>query len=167
MSKRSGPKSKAPTARSPRQVQQRRARFPSPPSLKAKIRLGRRLEKEAKAKLRHLYDDQGHVDAKAIARELGWHLPTLARAVGLDAETLKNNTVSEKFQKAGHRLAHLLETLLYLFGEEQVMMAWLKCSHPDLRDSKYGKQSPLNLIRQGHLKVVEGLVDAFLTGQPG
>lgn len=126
-----------------------------------------RLEKNAKAKLRHLYDEDGRANAKAIAKELGWRVPTLAGALGLDAEALKKDPVSKEFQKKGHRIGRLLETLFYLFGEQKTVMGWLKRRHPDLRDSVHGKQSPLEVIKLGHLEAVEGIIDGILTGQPG
>lgn len=136
-------------------------------TLKDKIRVARRLEAEARAKTRNLYDADGRADARAIARQLGWRLPTIAKAVGLDVRLLIRNPVCDEFQQSGRSLGKLLELLLYLFGNYPTVMTWLKRPHADLRDSKHRKVSPLDVIKRGDLEVIEGLVDDILTGQPG
>ncbi len=113
------------------------------------------------AQIKAMYDDQGRVNAEAVAEGLGVSTTTIARAFGLKPDTLRKNPVAESIQEPGQRLVALLEELTSYFDNDlKSAMIWMRRPHPDLEDV-----SPLKAMEEGGLDVVESLVHAIGTGQ--
>lgn len=61
----------------------------------------------------------------------------------------------------GRRFAQLLNRIIEDTGSERYAMRWLESRHDQL-----GGQSPLDVIRSGHIEAVEQLINMYETGQP-
>lgn len=112
--------------------------------------------------IKKMYDDTGRVDAKAVAAALGEKTAAMASAFDVKPNTLQKNPKSEAIQKRGQRLIGILDELTQYFdGDFKSAMVWMRRSHPQLDNL-----SPLDVIKQGKIEVIAGLVHAIGTGEP-
>ena len=108
------------------------------------------------------YDSHGRVDTEAVAKRLGVKMAVLAHALGMKPDTLRKNPVRESAQPIAQRLVAVIAELTRLFdGDEKSALIWIRKPNPDLEGA-----SPLQVISEGDLDVVEGIVEAIASGQP-
>ena len=105
----------------------------------------------------------GRYDAKRLADALAISQKEMAGVIGYTPRGLGKNPASPHLQSQLERLVKLVTTLRELLdGDVSLVRVWLKAPHPALGNAK-----PLDYLTEGRLDLVEGLVHAIETGQPG
>ena len=108
-----------------------------------------------------LHDGRGNLSARAIAKRLGVSLERLAPALDYTPQGLARNPTSERLQAPLAAIAHVLERLRALLGDERSVAIWLRAPHPDLAG-----QTPLALLLAGKVVTVTTLLHLAEAGQP-
>jgi Protein of unknown function (DUF2384) len=110
-----------------------------------------------------MFDEEGRVSGLAIAAALGETSDAIARAFGVDPQVMLSNPVAELIQVPGRRLAGILAELSHYFSNDFASaVAWMRKPHPQLDNL-----SPLDMIKEGDMQTVAGMVRMIGTGEPG
>lgn len=109
-----------------------------------------------------VYDEYGLVDVKAVAAVTGEPIAQLAKFMPVTPSALSHNPKSPRAQAAARRFVALLQRLTYNTGSTRQALIWLRRQNPELEN-----KSPFEVIKQGHIDVVEDLLGDYETGQPG
>jgi hypothetical protein len=105
----------------------------------------------------------GRYHALRLASTLALSTEEMARVVGRTPRGLRKNPDSGRLQGELADLVALTSRLRELLdGSIEYVRIWLRAPHPDL-----GGRSPLSYLVEGRPEVVEALVRAIETGQPG
>ena len=111
----------------------------------------------------NMYDEEGRVSGLAIATALGESSDAIARAFRVDPEVMLSDPVAEPIQGPGRRLTGILAELSHYFNNDFASaVVWMRKPHPDLDNL-----SPLDVIKEGHMEIVAGMVRMIGTGEPG
>ena len=110
------------------------------------------------------YDpESGRIDSKRFANVLALSTQEMAQILDRTPRGITKNPTSPKLQNDMVRLMNLYQSLMGIFdGSTHYVRVWLRAPHPDL-----GGRTPLSLLEDGHPEVVESLLRAIETGQPG
>lgn len=115
--------------------------------------------------IRDMYDNNGRLNARAMASAIGEDTTALARVFGVKPDTVLKNPVTDKIQGEAQRLVFLFETLTAHFGGDwKYAKIWLRKPHPFLDN-----RSPLNVIlnhKEG-LTAIIGMAMQMREGIPG
>jgi hypothetical protein len=105
----------------------------------------------------------GRYDALRLAEALALSTDEMARILGRTPRGLRKNPDSLRLQEDMAELVLLTSRLRELLdGSIEYARIWLRAPHPDL-----GGRTPLSYLVEGNPEVVESLIAAFETGQPG
>jgi hypothetical protein len=105
----------------------------------------------------------GRYDALRLAGALALSTEEMARVLGRSPRGLRKTPDSPRLQEPMAELVGLTGRLRELLdGSIEYVRIWLRAPHPDL-----GGRSPLSYLLEGKPEVVEALVRAMETGQPG
>jgi Protein of unknown function (DUF2384) len=121
------------------------------------------MPKTLSPQIRRMYTAAGKIDARVVAKTLEIPIATVARGLGLKADTVRKYPTSDAIQKpAQHLVGILIELASYFKGNDmKAALIWMRQPNEEL-----GQLSPLEAISEGHLDVVADLVRAIGTGQP-
>lgn len=111
--------------------------------------------------LEEVYDDNGVVDMKAVAKVIGEPLRRLAALTPVTPQALQKQPKAPKAQPAARRFVRLLERIIENTGSKKYAMIWLRHPHDQLSG-----RSPLDVIEAGQIEVIEGMIRMYETGQP-
>ncbi len=105
----------------------------------------------------------GRYDALRLAATLAWSTEEMAHVLGRTPRGLRKNPDSPRLQGDLADLVGLIGRLRELLdGSVEYVRIWLRAPHPDL-----GGRTPFSYLVEGKPEVVEALVSAIETGQPG
>jgi hypothetical protein len=105
----------------------------------------------------------GRIDSKRFADVLAISTQEMAKILHRTPRGITKNPASPKIQDDMVRIMKMYQSLLDIFdGSNHYVRIWLKAPHPDL-----GGQTPLSFLEDGKPEVVESLLRAIETGQPG
>ncbi len=105
----------------------------------------------------------GRIDSQRFAKVLALTTQEIAKILDRTPRGIAKNPASPKLQSDMVRLMNLYRSLLEIFdGSVPYVRIWLRAPHPDLQG-----RTPLSLLKDGHPEVVESLLRAVETGQPG
>src|SRR4051794_9751184 len=105
----------------------------------------------------------GHYDALRLAAALALSTDEMARVLGRTPRGLRKTPGSPRLQHDMAAVVGLVVRLRELLdGSIEYVRIWLRAPHPDL-----GGRTPLSYLLQGKPKVVEALIAAAESGQPG
>jgi hypothetical protein len=100
----------------------------------------------------------GRYDARKIAHLLDWTLEDVAVYLGRDPSTVSRHSASARYQEPLARLAALIQEVRDLFGDLELVRAWLRTPNR-LLDA-----SPKTLILSGQVAGVTALVREYHSG---
>lgn len=110
--------------------------------------------------IKALHDpNTGRVDAARVAGYLNESLAFMAAALGRNYSTVAKTPAAVPLQERLRDFKRIIEVLDYVLGEPESMRIWMNTPHPDLDD-----QTPRNVIANGHVSVVRGMIDSSLSG---
>jgi DNA-binding protein HU-beta len=101
----------------------------------------------------------GRVDAARVARYLNESLAFMAAALGRNYSTVAKTPAAVPLQERLRDFKRIIEVLDYVLGDPESMRIWMNTPHPDLDD-----QTPRNVIADGRIAVVRGMIDSSLSG---
>jgi hypothetical protein len=105
----------------------------------------------------------GHYDALRLAHTLALSTEEIARVLHRTPRGLRKNPDSPHLQESMAEIVRLTSRLRELLdGSIEYVRIWLRSPHPDLAG-----RTPLSYLLEGKPEVVEALVAAIETGQPG
>lgn len=117
--------------------------------------------------MRHLVPEihnpsTGRIDAKKVAALLGVPLAETARILGRNLSTVHKTPGAQALQPRLAKLEQILAALHRLAGSNENLRIWLKAPNPELDG-----RTPIDLLNDGKMEVVAGLLEDALLGQPG
>lgn len=105
----------------------------------------------------------GRFDALRLAKTLNFTTKEMASILHRTPRGLLKNPDSQQLQDEMARLVKLVMRLRELLdGSMEYVRIFLRSPHPDL-----GGRSPMSYLVEGKPEVVEALIYAFESGQPG
>lgn len=105
----------------------------------------------------------GRFDALRLAKTLHLSTKEMADILHRTPRGLLKNPDSQQLQTEIARLVRIIMQLRELLdGSMEYVRIWLRTPHPDL-----GGRTPLSYLIEGKPEVVEALIYAYESGQPG
>ena len=105
--------------------------------------------------------ESGKLDARLIARALGFSLRELARVTNRDASGLSKHPTSDRLQLPLQVLDDLALQLRDTFGTLETARMWLRAPNPVLAE-----ESPMNYLLRGDIAAIKKLLRMAETGMP-
>lgn len=104
----------------------------------------------------------GRLDALRLARYLELNMDDMAAILRRPQHEVQANASAADLQDILKAVVFIAAGLLELTGgSKEQMLIWLAAPHPVLDD-----KAPIDLMREGELSVIVGVVDDMLSGAP-
>lgn len=117
-------------------------------------------QRSVEAILAALHDPAtGRLDASRFSQFLALPLQTIAKSLGRPYAGVYKTPNAESLQPQLQDLRRVLELLLDLVGTQEAALIWLNTPSKDLAD-----QTPIALIREGHVSNVRDLLENVMAG---
>ncbi|MDT3682490.1 MAG: antitoxin Xre/MbcA/ParS toxin-binding domain-containing protein [Truepera sp.] len=108
------------------------------------------------------YNDLGHIDATRVRDYLHVKTGDVASITGKSDRRIRQDPAAASLQPALGKVVYIISALKQLTGgDDRSVRIWLKAPHPALDGD-----SPIDLMRNGEIDIVQELVDHMLSGAP-
>lgn len=113
-------------------------------------------------RLQQLHDPAtGRLDAGRVANYLSLPLKQLSDALGRNYSTIHRTPTAPALQDPLRSIKRSLEILEGILGDHASVLAWWNSPHPDL-----GRRTPMEVLLEGRVQVIEDMLEAALEGIP-
>jgi antitoxin Xre/MbcA/ParS-like protein len=103
----------------------------------------------------------GRIDGRSVAELYQITVSELARLTKVEAKTLLKTSDSPNIQKALKPFEVVARSLALMRNDVRQFRRWLNAANAEL-----GNKTPLEMIREGRVRELAGIVLAALAGQP-
>jgi antitoxin Xre/MbcA/ParS-like protein len=103
----------------------------------------------------------GRIDGRSVAELYQITVSELARLTKVEAKTLLKTSDSPNIQKALTPFEVVARSLALMRNDVRQFRRWLNAANAEL-----GNKTPLEMIREGRVRELAGIVLAALAGQP-